>query len=180
MKRFGLVVALMVVTGIASRASAQEGAGSNALVVGAKSLSFALPSGGNGYASGAAGLWYMVTDNINLGMNFGLGIDRQGAANTVTTWDVLLAPAMRYYLSTSGVVAPYIHGQANIRFYDDKSDKHVNLGVAGGIGVEWFPVRNFSVGGQTGLGMDIVRPDPGKPIKLATFTSALTAQIYWE
>jgi len=28
--------------------------------------------------------------------------------------------------------------------------------------------------------MDIVRPDPGKPIKLATFTSALTAQIYWE
>jgi hypothetical protein len=124
----------------------------------------------------------MVTDTINLGMNLGLGIDPQGAGGATTTnYDILLAPAMRYYLTTSGVVAPFIHAQANLRFYDDHVDtKHIGLGAAGGIGVEWFPVRNFSVGGQTGLGLDIVRPDPGKPVKLATFTSALTAQIYWE
>lgn len=181
MKRLGLVIALMVVTGVASRASAQEGASSNSLVAGAKSLSFELPSGGNGYADGAAGIWYMMTDNINLGVNIGLGIDREDSGNdTTTTWDVLLAPAMRYYLSTTGVVAPYIHGQANLRFFDDGGDDHVELGLAAGIGVEWFPVRNFSVGGQTGLGIDLVRSGTGEPVKVATFTSALTAQIYWE
>lgn len=184
MKRFGLIAALLVATMGASIASAQESSnasGGNALTLGAKSLSFAVPNGGNGYASGAAGFWYMLAENVNLGFNVGLGIDRvDNGTETTTNWDLLLAPAVRYYLSTSGVVAPYFHGQANLRFHDTDGDNDPELGVAGGIGVEWFPVRNFSVGGQTGLGIDLIRSGSGEPVKVATFTSALLANIYWE
>jgi hypothetical protein len=60
------------------------------------------------------------------------------------------------------------------------------------VGAEWFPVRQFSVAGHTGvraslsrLDQDLTRPD-GTPsdydaenISLATFTSALSLQIYF-
>src|SRR5262249_2399616 len=108
MKRIGLVVACMIATMTASAARAQESAsGANALVAGAKSLSFRVPNGGNRYADGAAGIWYMMTDDINLGINVGLGIDRTDTgADTNTAWDILLAPAIKYYMA-KGVVNPY-------------------------------------------------------------------------
>jgi len=184
MKRIGLVVACMIATMTASAASAQEGSnasGSNALVAGAKSLSFLVPSGGNRYADGAAGIWYMVTDDINFGINVGLGIDRTDTgADTNTSWDILLAPAMKYYMA-KGVVNPYFLGQLNLRFHDDGANNNdPELGIAGGIGAEWFPVRNFSIGGEAGVGIDIIRSGNGEPVKLGTFQSALVANIYWE
>lgn len=182
MKRFSLIVALMVVTGVASRASAEEAGGPNMLVAGAKSVSFALPTlGDNPYYNGAAGAWYMLDDHMNIGANVGLLVNPTGNGSTNWDWEVALAPAVRYYLSTSGVVSPFIHGSAVVRFYDLAAEsKHVGLSGSGGVGAEWFPVRNFSVAGQTGLNIDIVRPDPGKPIKIATFTSGLSVQVYWE
>lgn len=179
MKRIGLVVALMSATLFASAARAEEG-GANSLVAGAKSLSFRLPGGGNRYADGAAGIWYMLSDDMNLGINVGLGIDHQNPGASVTAWDILLAPALKYYMA-KGVVNPYFLGQVNLRFHDDGNNNNdPELGVAGGIGAEWFPVRNFSIGGEAGLGIDIVRQAPGKPVKIGTFQSALVANIYWE
>jgi len=178
MKRVGLVVALMFATMTASAANAEEGA--NSLVAGAKSLSFRLPGGGNRYADGAAGIWYMLNEDMNLGINVGLGIDHTDAGASNTAWDILLAPALKYYMA-KGVVNPYFLGQVNLRFHDDGGvNNDPELGVAGGIGAEWFPVRNFSIGGEAGLGIDIVRQAPGKPVKLGTFQSALVANIYWE
>lgn len=187
MKRIGLVVACMIATLTASAARAQESSGSSnasgstALVAGAKSLSFRFPGGGNRYADGAAGIWYMMSDDINLGINVGLGIDRTDTgADTNTSWDILLAPAVKYYLA-KGVVNPYFLGQLNLRLHDDGgNDNDPELGIAGGIGAEWFPVRNFSIGGEAGVGIDIIRSGNGEPVKLGTFQSALVANIYWE
>jgi hypothetical protein len=181
MKRIGLVVACMIATLTTSAARAQDTSSANALVAGAKSLSFAVPAGGNRYASGAAGIWYMLSDDMNLGVNVGLGIDRTDTGtDTNTAWDILLAPALRYYMA-KGVVNPYFLGQVNLRFHDDGgADNDPELGIAGGIGAEWFPVRNFSIGGEAGVGIDIIRSGAGEPIRLGTFTSALVANIYWE
>ena len=182
MKRIGLVVACMIATMTASAARAQESSagGANALVAGAKSLSFAVPGGGNRYANGAAGIWYMISDDMNLGINVGLGIDRTDTGGgTNTDWDVLLAPAIRYYMA-KGVVNPYFLGQVNLRFHDTGGDNDPELGIAGGIGAEWFPVRNFSIGGEAGVGIDIIRAGNGEPVRLGTFQSALVANIYWE
>lgn len=148
--------------------------GKNSLYDGASSLSFAVPNGGNGYASGAAGYW-MMFGNLNVGFNVGLALDTGGAD---TAWDILLAPAVRSYWSTDGEVAPFWYGQLNLRLADNGATDTQELGIAGGLGVEWFVVENFSISGQVGLGIDILRPDPLDPLALGTFTSALTAQIY--
>ncbi len=183
MKRIGLVIACMLTTAAASVANAQEtsSSGTNALVAGAKSLSFRVPAGGNRYADGAAGIWYMLSDDMNLGINVGLGIDRtEVGTDTNTSWDLLLAPAIKYYMA-KGVVNPYFLGQLNLRLHDDGgSNNDPELGIAGGIGVEWFPVRNFSIGGETGVGIDIIRSGNGEPVRLGTFMSSLVANIYWD
>lgn len=180
MKRISWLVAGLSIMVVAASAQAQDTAApKNLLTQGAKSLSFAIPGGNNPYASGAAGFWYMMTNEINLGINVGLGFDRVNAGTgTDTQVDFLLAPALRYYLMTDGVVAPFVHGQANFRLVDD-SDFGAEFGLAGGVGAEWFPVRQFSIAGQVGLGVDVVRKGEAEP-RIGTFTSQLSAQLYWD
>ncbi len=157
----------------------------NALAAGKHSLSFALPGGGNPYAGGAFGYWMMLTPEINFGINVGLAVDRQGNTvndDVITSWDLLLAPTMKFYTSRRSVVAPYYFAQLNLRLNDSgaaNSEVNTEMGLAGGIGVEWFPVTNFSVGGHAGLGLDIIRSGNGEPIAVGTFTSGLSAQIYF-
>jgi hypothetical protein len=177
MKRISWLVAVLGVMLLASSAQAQDTAAPrNMLTQGSKSLSFSVPGGGNPYAAGAAGLWYMLTNEMNLGLNVGLGIDRAGGG---TSFSLLLAPALRYYLMTDGVVAPFFFGQTNFLIANPAGpgDTNFEWGIAGGLGAEWFPVRQFSISGQVGLGVDIVREgdEPG----IGTFTSQLAANIYW-
>ncbi|MEM6532014.1 MAG: hypothetical protein AAF654_05290 [Myxococcota bacterium] len=148
----------------------------NGLGDGRHSLSFSVPNGGNGFAGGAAGYWIMA-GNLNLGINVGLALDTGGDE---TSYDILLAPALRSYLYTNGKVAPFWFGQVNLRLADNGTADTQELGIAGGVGVEWFPVPQFSISGQIGLGVDIIRPDPLDPVALGTFTSVLTAQIYFD
>ncbi|MEL6547581.1 MAG: hypothetical protein AAFQ82_23360 [Myxococcota bacterium] len=150
--------------------------GANGLGDGRHSLSFSIPNGGNGFAGGAAGYWIMF-GNLNVGFNVGLALDTGGDD---TAYDILLAPTLRSYISSGGKVVPFWFGQVNLRLADNGAADTQELGVAGGIGVEWFPVPQFSVSGQVGLGVDIIRPDPLDPIALGTFTSALTAQMYFD
>lgn len=144
-----------------------------------KSLSFGIPSGGNGYASGAAGLWMMVTPDINLGMNVGLSFGNKPE----TSYDVLVAPAIRYYVSKEGSVLPYFAGQLNLRIYDDGvdgNDDDPELSVAGGPGVEWFVTDAFSISGWVGAGLNILqRGGSDAGIRFGTLTSGLTAQLYY-
>lgn len=183
------VLALLVISFVSllgSQAFAQQefraDQAPNALAAGKHSLSFAVPGGGNPYATGAFGYWMMLTPEINFGINVGFGLDRQGNNvndDVTTNWDLLLAPALKFYTSRRSVVAPYYFAQLNLRLHDTNGNTDPELGLAGGLGVEWFPVTNFSIGGHAGLGIDILRAGNGEPIAVGTFTSGLSAQIYF-
>lgn len=175
------------------------------------SISLAVPNGGNPYADGTAGAWYMITDNMNLGVNLGFGIESQTVVSNYdqdnqsstsrTGFDLLLAPALRYYLTSDSSVAPYILGQMNFhKYFDgdndtsaDPSDENFNgdlqpeLSLVGGFGVEWFPVERFSIGGHVGLGIDLVRQNrftgsntlTENGLRIGTFTSSINANLYF-
>lgn len=116
-----------------SSGSTETSSGANGLDSGAMSLSFTVPAGGNPYADGAAGVWYMVTGNINLGINLGLGIESQEViegynsddeeSTQSTGFDLLLAPGIRYYLLEDSSVAPYILGQLYFQKFFDGNDE---------------------------------------------------------
>ena len=174
-----IVGCALVLVPLAAQAQEEGGGGSNGVAAQKKSISFGIPNGGNGYASGAIAPWMMVSPTINLGINVGLAFGNKPDTN----YDLLIGPAIRYYLMTSGDVLPYVHAQLNFRFYDDgvsgnKDDPELSL--AGGMGAEWFITDVFSLAGHFGLGIDVLRKggsDAG--IRLGTFTSGLTGQIYW-
>lgn len=150
--------------------------GTNGVTKQQRSLSFGIPSGGNGYANGAAGVWLFATPDVNLGINLGLALDTGGDD---PVWDILLAPAVRYYLSMMGNVMPFVLGQLNFRIAaagGDTSDPE--LGLAGGLGLEWFVTPVFSIAGHVGLGIDVLRSNNQDPLALGTFTSGLTANLY--
>src|SRR5690554_2107140 len=188
MKKQLMLLAIFAMTTFAFSSSAfaqGERAPGNALSAGEHSLSFSVPGGGNPYAGGAFGYWMMLTPNVNLGLNVGLGLDPRdgftdsGEETTDFYWNLLLAPTLKYYPSTRGNVAMFYFGQLNLGLgggageFDDPG-----FGIAGGLGAEWFPTTRFSISGQAGLGIDIVRPNQ-KPFGVGTFTSALAANIYF-
>lgn len=186
-----LVLALALVFG-PGLASAQSVEGPNRLDEDIFSLSFGVPGGGNAYAPGAFGLWYNMS-GLNLGVNIGLGHDSQkievGDDTFGThTWGLLIAPAIKYYLYTNMPVAPYIYGQLNLAMSSQGNSEDApgdplfedpTLSLAGGLGVEWFPVPYFSIAGHTGLGFDLVRPGDDS-LRFGTLTSGLSAQIYFK
>lgn len=187
-KNAAALLVVLSVSLLGSQAFAQEAPvradqAPTALAAGKHSLSFSVPGGGNPYANGAFGYWMMLTPEVNFGINVGLSLDRQDAgADTITSWDLLLAPTLKYYTSRRSTVAPYYFAQLNLRLHDSGIDNASNdpeLGLAGGLGVEWFPVPAFSIGGHAGLGIDILRQGNGEPIAIGTFTSGLSAQIYF-
>jgi len=112
---------------------AENSGRSNGLRSGAVSLSFTVPGGGNPYADGAAGVWYMVSGNINLGINLGLGIESEeviegyrgddSESTQATAFDLFLAPTVRYYLLKDSNVAPYILGQIYFQKFFDGNDE---------------------------------------------------------
>lgn len=166
------VVALVA----SSEAAAEDLENKNALSDGMHSLSFGIPDGGNSNAAGTAGYWVMF-GNLNVGFNVGLALD---TGTDDTSFDILLAPTVRSYVSTDGVVCPFWFGQVNLRLADNGSDDTQELGVAAGVGAEWFPVPEFSISGQVGLGVDVIRPGDLDPVALGSFTSELSAQIYFD
>ena len=149
---------------------------------GVMSLSLGIPAGGNPYAPGALGVWYMVSSPINLGINFGMRIDsRDEGEESVTATNFLIAPAVKYYININSRVAPYILGQLNLGFANEggeDSETETTVSTILGLGIEWFPVAQMSIGGYTGLAINLVRPDP-QGFGMNTLTSGLTAQFYF-
>ncbi len=183
MKRLITLLFVALTLALASPASAQEAApaapaapGGNGFGEGATSLSLGVPGGGNPYASGTFGIWYGLSGDMNLGINVGLGIDT--ATEPDSTFNLLLAPALKYYMMPGAEVTPFILGQLNFSF-TSLGDDAVDLGLLGGFGAEWFITDVFSLAGYTGLGIDLLRPNEVDPLRIGTFTSGFSAQIYW-
>ena len=144
------------------------------------SLSFTLPDGGNSVGGPLyAGFWYMVGSDINLGVHPRFEIDT--GRDTVDDTRIVfgLSPVLRYYLGTFGKVRPFARGVFNFAVIKD-GNTDVVIGLSGGLGAEWFVVRQFSLLGHIGLGMQLARTGPDDPLRLATLSSALAAQIYFD
>lgn len=155
--------------------SAASTSGGNGFGSGVMSLSLGIPGGGNPYASGTFGLWYGLGADMNLGINVGLGID---TAPDEDVMNILLAPALKYYLRPGAEVSPFILGQINLGF-TNQGDDAVDFGILGGFGVEWWVTPVFSIAGYTGAGLDLLRPNDTEPFRFGTFTSGLSAQMYF-
>ena len=188
----------------ASVASASaSGPAQNSLHEGIWSLSFRLPTGGNPWLENSVGAWYMLTERINLGLNVALSIDPEQTAGTTTTTvngtvvvtndtyintTLVVAPALKYYFTTSGLVTPYVLGQINVGFARG-TDGTVSTGggtagvlsAIGGFGLEVFPWRFLSLGGTVGIKLDLLRPNnAARSAALETITSAVYATAYFD
>ena len=148
-----------------------------------------------------------MTDRFNLGINLGLAVSEdsvviQEAANGQAevrqdqlSTQFIFAPSFKYYTRTQSTVALYFLGQAQFKTFSDgdsstvtnpdamgdevyNPDEDLELAFILGFGTEWFPAPFFSLGGHIGLNLELLRQNQAG-LGLSTFTSNLTAQVYF-
>ncbi|MXX39892.1 MAG: hypothetical protein F4Y91_16245 [Gemmatimonadetes bacterium] len=111
-----------------------------------------------------------------------------------------LRPTIKHYRPLHERVAPFMYGQVSVGFSGSKrdSDPHTqqggsygSIGIALGLGVEWFPFQRISLGGQTGLRLGysygqhdtrsnfILRSNRNWSLALSTFQSEVKALMYF-
>lgn len=181
----------------------------NALRQGAWSLSFSAPGYSGSGERVEFGVWEMVGPRTNLGLTLEVnvsGYDRETEAGgeqaeqSDAATSFLLGLNARQYVRTGRSIAPFVHGRvfgrANYGRRESSGYEETTRGMGAGaeaaVGVEWFPVRSFSVAGHTGARLQFNRSeqtvtDPEDQeasadfhyVSFQTFTSALSVQIYF-
>jgi opacity protein-like surface antigen len=180
----------------------------NGLRKGAWSLSFSAPGYSGSGERAEFGVWEMVGARTNLGLTLEVNVsgrdregEEQGADQTEASTSVQLGANLRRYVSTARSVAPYVQGRVFGRGFYTRRDglgyeetlRGVSGGLEGAVGVEWFPVRQFSVAGHTGARLSVGRLEQNltnpnddterlseySDVIFQTFTSALSVQIYF-
>lgn len=178
----------------------------NGLRKGTWSLSFSAPGFTGTSERAEFGVWEMVGARTNLGLTlevnvYGRDREGEGADQTEASTSVQLGANLLRYVSTARSVAPFVQGRVFGRGFYTRRDalgyeetlRGVSGGLEGSVGVEWFPVRQFSVAGHTGARLFIGRleqdqdyPDDDteraadfRDVSFQTFTSALSVQIYF-
>jgi hypothetical protein len=154
------------------------------------SLQFNFPTGLNllvpgGHATGAgaqgsttglgggAGAWYMITNELNVGLNF-LVDTAPGTGNDV---DVAIAPAARYFFLKHGNVG--VFGMTQLAMKITKAvDTDVQIDLFAGAGAEYFLMKQLSLGGQVGFGFEFNRP-AGESVSFSSLQSNLNLNIYF-
>ncbi|HEX7117674.1 MAG TPA: hypothetical protein VF212_02745 [Longimicrobiales bacterium] len=187
-------VSLFGLLALAAPARAQDGAPADALQEGRRSLTFSVPSGGGA----SFGFWTMRSPRTNLGIDVNLSLRRNEDSDedALTDWGITAGPAIkRYFPWTSGPVAPFFYGGVNLSWRSNDLggggtvERTLGLGLSGGVGVEWFPTRQISIGGYTGLHAGYSRETQENEaldleasrsaFNLNTFRSSLTLHIYF-
>ena len=108
-----------------------------------------------------------------------------------------LHPTIKHYRPLHDRVAPFMYGQVQAGFAGSKRDSDPDtqrggssgdIGIALGLGIEWFPFQRISLGGQTGLrlGYRYIQSDTrgynnrsSKNWSLRTFQSEVKALMYF-
>ena len=152
------------------------------------------------------GFWRMLSDDFALGVFGGLRISAQDlpqdedmpnytTGEQLVSSELVLSPSVKFYPYQKDTVALYFIGQAHLRMYSDgdkatttntepsvgetySPNEELQFRSRFGFGAEWFPTPAFSLAGHVGMQLDLLRQgDLG--LGLETFTSALSAQIYF-
>ncbi|HEX6939870.1 MAG TPA: hypothetical protein VF158_10700 [Longimicrobiales bacterium] len=186
-------VSLFGLLALSAPARAQDGAPADALQEGRRSLTFSVPSGGGT----SFGFWTMLSHRTNLGIDVHVSFRRRDGSSPDdphTIWGFAAGPAVKRYLPwISGPVAPFIYGGADLMWnhdsFGDDIERGLGLGLAGGVGVEWFPTRQISIGGFTGLRAEYGRAtheneatdfeETDSTFMMNTFRSSLALHIYF-
>jgi hypothetical protein len=109
------------------------------------------------YGGQQIGYWTKKSDRTDLGLDFGVS----GAFRDETTdLTINLTPALKHYLSAAGALAPYSYvglpfswnrtSRDNVGAPDGSSSA-VSVGGSVGLGLDWFPLPQVSIGGHAGL-----------------------------
>ncbi len=210
-----IAAAALAVLALAAPARAQDAPADsappppNGLQKGTWSLSFVAPGyTGPGGESVEFGVWEMVGPRTNVGVTLDLSVAGQtreasGANDQTNAYSRLgLGLNVRRYLATSRSVVPYLHGRVFGRGGFERRDdvgagyeetvRSLGAGADAGLGVEWFPVRQVSLSGHTGVRLSSFnyasklttpeneeRKSTSRDGSFQTFTSALSIRIYF-
>ncbi len=110
-----------------------------------------------------------------------------------------LSPTIKHYRPLHDRIAPFTYGQLEVGFSGDKRQSEPqaqhgsssgSIGLALGLGVEWFPFQRISLGGQTGLSLRYRygqydtksynnRSSSNWYLSLRTFQSSVKALMYF-
>lgn len=115
------------------------------------------------------GVWYLLGERLNLGLEF--EGNRSTSEETVTTrgtensgvartreWT--LGPAVKWYGRSNGPVVPYLRAKASWGHSRDELELQEELEteaessvllLSAGIGAEWFPISQLSIGAHAGV-----------------------------
>lgn len=132
-------------------------------------LGVALPSGSGSSFS----VWKIRSPTTVLGLEVGISwsyadstADADDLASAAINRHYLrlqLSPAIKQYRPLNNRIAPFTYGRIEAGFrgykwdYDPDSQRSSSggdIGIALGLGVEWFPFQRISIGGQTGLSLE--------------------------
>lgn len=148
----------------------------------------------------------MMTDRLHLGVEVDLrAAELEDDANQpsagidtlVENWDFALGPVIRWYGAPAGPVTPFLRARGLVGWGSQdvtlatervREDDTSVLAASLGIGAEWFPLRQLSVSGYTGIQAsrnDLERVDADgdrvdrRTVNVGTFRSALTLSFYF-
>lgn len=111
---------------------------------------------GAGSNSASIGYWHKLTGKTSLGGDFTF-FYRDHDHNDYQSYQ--FSPGIRHYLLADKAVSPYLYGAVVGRYSKSGSDQpdsrsrteSYTAGLQGGIGLEWFPIQNVSIGGHVGI-----------------------------
>lgn len=152
MRKFLLLPFLLV---IAHPLAAQQ---PEALSQGKKSIEFT-PLFLNGQQAAQFGLWKFKNDRVNRGINISAGythsdVDAPANVNVVVDniWNLRAGPAWKHYFSPARHVAPYRRLDVNANYErHSQGERMYGADATFGLGVDWFPTADLSIGGYTGV-----------------------------
>ncbi|MBJ6724948.1 outer membrane protein [Geomesophilobacter sediminis] len=104
------------------------------------------------------GYWHKLSGSDDLGVDFGIQYRDHETFNN-QTYQVM--PAIKHYLFPEKSFSPYLYGGL-IASYGNNDTRETTqqsgsrtesytAGALGGLGMEWFPIRNLSIGGHVGV-----------------------------
>jgi len=199
--KYSLLAATLGLIISTSAVSAQDGRFPDS---GTWSITAAVPDGGGN----VFGIWRMFGSRLNVGLEVDYrnkeaedkGSSAFISSNTITRDDlVIFGPSVRYYLKTTGPVAPYARASLGIQRRDieisqiNTEDSLQNQEESStiwrlAIGADWFPTEGVAIGFFTGIvgvvtDTDIELGNNGTITRrndnLSTFKSGIELQLFF-
>jgi len=136
-----------------------------------------------------AGIWTTLSSGTRVGLlgSFqyeSASVETPGSSSDSDRTRFQVGPAAKWYTGGTAAVRPFWFGAARVGVDSrETEDRTWNFGMTGAFGADWFPNPQLSIGGYTGLGLDVGRRTRGdrtdSSTAVSTFTTGLQMHIYF-